>query len=301
MGACALSVLVEGPRTFARPTPQAPPSSSAREPSPFAAVNVLVTGATSGLGRAVTAVLAAEGHTVLVHGRDSGKVDQTVAGLGGDARGYTADLASLAEVRRLGHEVGEREERLDVLVNNAGVAATERRESADGIELDFAVNHLAHFVLTGRLLPRLACSAPARIVNVASIGQAPIDWDDPLLEGRWEGFRAYAQSKLAQITFTFALAERLPDGVVTNALHPATLMDTNMVRESFGRAMSTVDDGVGPVMQLAVGDVGGEVSGRFFEMERESRAHAQAYDADAQARLWRLSAELAGDDPFAGQ
>ena len=264
-------------------------------------MNVLVTGATSGLGRAVAAALAGGGHTVLVHGRDPGKVEQAVAELGGGARGYTADLASLAEVRRLAGEVLEREERLDVLVNNAGVAATERRESADGIELDFAVNHLAHFVLTGRLLPLLERSAPARIVNVASIGQAPIDWDDPLLERRWESFRAYAQSKLAQITFTFALAERLPDGATTNALHPATLMDTNMVRESFGRAMSTVDDGVAPVMQLAVGGVGGDASGRFFDMERESRAHAQAYDTDAQARLWRLSAELAAEDPFADQ
>ena len=261
-------------------------------------MNVLVTGATSGLGRAVAGALAEQGHEVLVHGRDPAKVDRTVGELGGGARGYTADLASLEATRDLADEVLRREDRLEVLVNNAGVAATERRESADGVELDFAVNHLAHFVLTGRLLPLLERSAPARVVNVASIGQAPIDWDDPLLERGWEGFRAYAQSKLAQIMITFDLAERLPAGVTTNALHPATLMDTNMVRESFGRAMSSVDDGIGPVLQLAVGDAVGEVSGRFFDMDRESRAHAQAYDPDARARLWRLSAELAGEDPF---
>jgi NAD(P)-dependent dehydrogenase (short-subunit alcohol dehydrogenase family) len=251
---------------------------------------ILVTGATSGLGRAVAERLSGDGHTVLVHGRDQSKVDDLVGRIGG--RGYVADLASLDDVRRLSDEVPE----LDVLINNAGVATPTRQESRDGIELDFAVNYLAHWLLTGRLLPRIG----SRIVNVASIGQAPIDWNDPLLERGWESFRAYAQSKLAQITYTFTLAERLrPDGGPTvNALHPATLMDTHMVRESFGRAMSTVEDGVGPVVRLATGDDVEGVTGRFFDRTREARAHEQAYDQEARERLWSFSAELAGEDPY---
>lgn len=257
---------------------------------------ILITGATSGLGRAVARALSGDGHTLLVHGRDQGRIDATVAELGGEACGYQADLASLADVRRLAGDVTGNEDGLDVLINNAGVASPQRRDSHDGIELDFAVNHLAHWLLTGLLLPRLADTA--RVVNVASIGQAPIDPNDPLLERGWESFRAYAQSKLAQIMFTIDLAERLPDGVTVNALHPATLMDTRMVRESFGRSMTTVDDGVGPVVRLATNPDLDGVSGRFFDQARESRADGQAYDTAARARLWGLSARLCGEDPY---
>jgi NAD(P)-dependent dehydrogenase (short-subunit alcohol dehydrogenase family) len=252
---------------------------------------ILITGATSGLGRAVAERLAADGHTMLVHGRDQGKIDAAVQAIGNGARGLQADLASLDEVRRLASEVdGE----VDVLVNNAGVVTRAREESADGVELTFAVNYLAHWLLTGLLRDRVR----ERIVNVASIGQAAIDWDDPLLEQGWESYRAYAQSKLAQIMSTFDLAERL-DGVTVTALHPATLMDTEMVRGSFGRAMSTVEDGVGPVVRLATdSDVAG-VTGRFFNQYEESGVDAQAEDADARRRLWDLSVELAGEDPYA--
>jgi NAD(P)-dependent dehydrogenase (short-subunit alcohol dehydrogenase family) len=256
---------------------------------------ILVTGGTSGLGRAVATELGDHGHTVLVHGRDQAKVDELVQQIA-DARGYVADLASLDDVRGLAGEVAGNEERIDVLVNNAGVATPERQKSHDGIELDFAVNHLAHWLLTGLLLPKIE----KRIVNVASIGQAPIDWDDPLLERHWESFRAYSQSKLAQIAYTFDLAERIDgDGPTVNALHPATLMDTRMVRESFGRSMSTVEDGVGPVVRLAVGDDVEGVTGRFYDQTRESRADEQAYDPESRARLWDFSAELAGEDPYA--
>ena len=259
------------------------------------AQTILVTGATSGLGRAVAADLADKGHTVLVHGRERPKVDGLVSQLPGCARGYVADLASLDEVRRLGNQVAADVERVDVLVNNAGVASTDRRDSQDGVELDFAVNHLAHWLLTGYLLSRVG----RRIVSVASIGQAPIDWSDPLLERGWEPFRAYSQSKLAQIAFTFDLAERLDGRATVNALHPATLMDTQMVRESFGRTISSVDDGVGPVVRLAVGDDADGVTGRFYDQTRESRAHDQAYDVDSRRRLWDLCVRLAGEDPYA--
>jgi NAD(P)-dependent dehydrogenase (short-subunit alcohol dehydrogenase family) len=248
---------------------------------------ILITGATSGLGRGVATALAGDGHTVLVHGRDQEKIDAAVSELGGDARGYRADLASLDEVRGLAEQI----EAVDVLINNAGVVTPERQESADGVELTFAVNHLAHWLLTGLLGDRVR----DRVVNVASIGQAAIDWDDPQLERGWEPYRAYAQSKLAQIMFTFDLAARR---VTTNALHPATLMDTQMVRGSFGRSMSTVADGVPPVVRLATDPELDGVSGRFFNQTREQEVDAQAYDADARKRLWDLSAELAGEDPY---
>jgi NAD(P)-dependent dehydrogenase (short-subunit alcohol dehydrogenase family) len=263
---------------------------------------VLVTGATDGLGRATALELAARGATVLVHGRSRERGEQTVSELRettGTQRRihlHIADLSSLSDVRDLASEVERDHERLDVLVNNAGIISDERRLSADGHELTFAVNHLSHFLLTQLLLPLLRRSAPARIVNVSSIGQRPIDFADPMLERRYGGFGAYAQSKLAQIMFTFELAERLAAegeaGVTVNALHPATLMDTKMVRETFGRARSSVAEGVEAVVRLAVAEELERVSGRYFDGLRESSAHGQAYDPEARRRLWELSEEL---------
>jgi NAD(P)-dependent dehydrogenase (short-subunit alcohol dehydrogenase family) len=212
-------------------------------------------------------------------------------------RYYTADLSSLAQVRLFADRVESEQERLDVLVNNAGIAlgGRERRLSEDGYELTFVVNYLSHFLLTMLLLPLLERSAPARIVNVASIGQRAIDFDDVMLERGYEPFRAYSQSKLAQIMFTFELAERLGDARVTvNALHPATLMDTKMVRETYGRPMSSVEEGKAAVLRLISSPELEGVTGRYFDGTRESRAHEQAYDGEARRRLWELSERLCG-------
>jgi NAD(P)-dependent dehydrogenase (short-subunit alcohol dehydrogenase family) len=262
---------------------------------------VLITGSTDGLGFEVARRLAAEGRTVLVHGRDERRADAAVESLGAGAkeshRAFVADLSSLAEVRRLAEEVEASMGVLGVLVNNAGIALgdRERRLSRDGYELTFAVNYLSHFLLTILLLPLLRRSAPARIVNVASIGQSPIDFDDVMLERGYEPFRAYAQSKLAQIMFTFELAERLHgDRVSVNALHPATLMDTKMVRETFGRAMTSVDEGAEATLRLIRAPELEGVSGRYYDGVEESRAHAQAYDPEARRRLWELSERICG-------
>ncbi|HEV2874690.1 MAG TPA: NYN domain-containing protein [Thermoleophilaceae bacterium] len=246
----------------------------------------LITGSTDGLGRRVAAELAGRGAQVIVHGRDPGKVEEAAHEVGA-AEGLVADLADLAQVRRLADAAGQ----LDTLVNNAGVIEPERRESADGYELTLAVNHLSHFLLTELLLPRLR--EPARIVNVSSIGQAPLDWDDLMFERGYDGYTAYARSKLAQVLFTIELAERLAGRDVTvNALHPATLMDTKMVLENLGRPRSSVEEGVEAVLRL-VGDPGLDgVSGRFFDGTRESAAHAQAYDAAARRRLGEESERL---------
>jgi NAD(P)-dependent dehydrogenase (short-subunit alcohol dehydrogenase family) len=265
---------------------------------------ILVTGATDGLGRALARELAARGATVLLHGRTKARLEDTrreiVEATGSDRlRTYLADLASLEQVRRLGREVAGDQERLDVLVNNAGIGGDgPRQQSADGLELRFAVNYLAPFLLTELLLPLLRRSVPARIVNVASVGQVPIDFDDVMLERGYDALRAYRQSKLAQIMFTFELAERLraagESGVTVNALHPATLMDTKMALETFGYAMSTVEAGVEATLRLVVAPELEGVSGRYFDRLDDAEANAQAYDAEARGRLWRLSTALTG-------
>ncbi len=265
---------------------------------PIERQTILITGATDGLGRATAHELASGGATVLVHGRSRDRGEETLAELrAAGARSaylHVADLSSLAEVRRLAAEVEKTHERLDVLVNNGGIIVDERELSHDGYELTFAVNYLSHFLLSELLLPLLRRSAPARIVNVASIGQSPIDFDDVMLERGYSGSRAYGQSKLAQIMFSFELAERLggEQGITVNALHPATLMETKMVRDHVGRARSTVAEGVEALTRLAVADELDGVTGRFFDGLKESRADRQAYDPSARRRLWELSEEL---------
>jgi NAD(P)-dependent dehydrogenase (short-subunit alcohol dehydrogenase family) len=267
----------------------------------------LVTGATDGLGRGVAERLAGMGMTVHIHGRDAGKLAtvaaEIVAATGNEkVHPHRADFASLAEVRALADEVGALPA-LHVLINNAGIGSglpdsRDREESADGLELRFAVNYLASFVLTTRLLPLLERSAPARVVMVASLGQAAIDFDDLQLErSLYEGRRAYAQSKLAQISFANELAYRLPtdSGVTVNSLHPATFMPTKIVLDERGTSVDALDRGVDSTVRLAFDPTLEGVTGRFFDRETEARAEDQAYDPEARRRLWELSEALAGD------
>ncbi|HET6885041.1 MAG TPA: SDR family oxidoreductase [Rubrobacteraceae bacterium] len=261
---------------------------------------ILVTGATDGLGRRVAFELAGRGATMLLHGRSRERLEATIEEVRRDTGSekvgfYLADLSSLGEVRALAEEVLAEQDRLDVLINNAGVIAGERGESEDGYELTFAVNYLAHFLLTRLLLPLLRDSAPARIINVASAGQSPVDFDDVMLEYRYDPMRAYTRSKLAQVMFTFELAQRLRDsGVTVNALHPASLMETKMVLETFGRSMSTVEEGAEATVRLAASPELEGITSRYFEGTREARANSQAYDEKARKRLWALSEDLCG-------
>jgi NAD(P)-dependent dehydrogenase (short-subunit alcohol dehydrogenase family) len=261
---------------------------------------VLITGATDGLGRALAADIASRGARVLVHGRDPAKVSETAAEVTA-AGSYVADLASLAEVRRLAGEVTRDHRELHVLVSNAGIGTTlpgdgARMESADGYELRFAVNHLAGFLLTRLLEPLLVAAAPgARIVNVASAGQWPIDFDDVMLERSYDGSRAYAQSKLAQVMFTFDVAERLRDaGVTANTLHPSTYMPTKIVLHARGSGVDSLEGGVAATARLAADPALDGVTGRYFNRTEEARADEQAYDAAARRRLWDLSERLTG-------
>lgn len=282
-------------------TAPAPPA-GAQDTIDMTGRTALVTGSTSGLGATVAARLGAMGATVIVHGRSPERGDEVVAAINeagpGQAVFYRADLASLDEVEELAARVRENHPQLHLLVNNAGIGGASqqgRRVSVDGYELVFAVNYLSHFHLTRKLLPLLEASAPSRVVNVASIGQAAVDFDDVMMEkGAYSQMGAYSQSKLAQIMFTISLAEMLDPATVTvNSLHPATFMDTPMVTATGRRPMSSVEDGADAVMQLAVGAALDGRTGLYFDSMEESRARVQqAYDADARERLWTLSIEL---------
>jgi NAD(P)-dependent dehydrogenase (short-subunit alcohol dehydrogenase family) len=268
--------------------------------TPIQQQTVLVTGATDGLGKGVALELARRGATVLVHGRDAGRIAQTLDEVkranGGRARAYKADFASLAEVRAMADELVAKEKRIDALVNNAGIGTTvpggaARQESADGHELRFAVNYLAPYLLTRLLLPTLRASAPARIVNVSSAGQRSIEFDDVMLQNGYSGVRAYCQSKLAQILFTIDLADELRvTGVTVNALHPATFMPTKIVPSP----TSTLKEGVDATVRLVADPALDGVSGQYFDGQRETRASGQAYDKVARQKLRALSAELTG-------
>jgi NAD(P)-dependent dehydrogenase (short-subunit alcohol dehydrogenase family) len=267
---------------------------------------VLITGSTDGVGRYVASQLAAEGARVLIHGRDAARAEAligTIKRSGHDAPGfYQADLSSLAGVRQLADAVLADHKRLDVLVSNAGIGSQnqgpERQTSADGHELRFAVNYLAGFLLAHRLLPLLKAPAPSRIVNVASLGQHPIDFDDVMITRSYSGSRAYAQSKLAQIMFTIDLAAELKGtGVTVNSLHPATYMNTTMVRAGGITPISTVEQGGKAILHLVSGDDVADKSGLFFNGMNEAKANPQAYDAAARKRLRALSLELTGLAP----
>jgi NAD(P)-dependent dehydrogenase (short-subunit alcohol dehydrogenase family) len=260
----------------------------------------LVTGATDGVGRVVARELGKQGWRVLVHGRDRERgqaLVREIEQMGGSATFLAADLSSLAEVRRLAAEVKQMTDRLNLLINNAGIgtAGSGRQTSADGHELRFAVNYLAGFLLTHLLLPLLKASAPARIVNVSSAGQQAIDFSDVMLTRHYSGSTAYRQSKLAQILFTVDLADELKgSGVIANALHPSTYMNTTMVRRAGVSPMSRVEDGAAAILRLAVSPELEGRSGLYFNVLKESRADPQAYDAAARGKLRALSLELTG-------
>ncbi len=265
---------------------------------------ILVTGATDGLGKRVAHDLAAQGATVLMHGRSREKGEATLQEIRAATGNrklmyYNADFSSLRAVRRLAEEVQADHERLDVLINNAavgpGTRQSRRESSADGYELRFAVNYLASFLLTHRLLSLLRRSAPARIVNVASVGQYPIDFNNVMLEVGYDGLRAYRQSKLALVMFTFDLAEDVKaSGITVNSLHPASLMNTRMVLEAdyFAGPMSTVEEGAQAVEYLAISPTLDGVTGEYFDGMQRARANPQAYDREARRRLRVLSEQL---------
>lgn len=266
---------------------------------------VLITGATDGIGLGTAKRLAGFGATLLLHGRDAARLASARDAIEretGNAKleTFRADFAVLDDVHTLAHEVKAAHQTFDLLINNAGIGsggrgASERELSKDGYELRFQVNHLAPFLLTRLLLPQLESAGAARIVNVASGAQSPINFDDVMMSHDYSGRRAYAQSKLAMVMATFELAARLdPAAVTVNALHPGSLLDTKMVREAYGDPWGPVETGIESETYLATSAELDGVSGAYFDRTEPSRADAQAYDETARKRLWALSEKLVG-------
>jgi NAD(P)-dependent dehydrogenase (short-subunit alcohol dehydrogenase family) len=263
---------------------------------------ILVTGATSGLGRELARSLAKEGASLLLHGRDLKLGLETMEEIKeatGNQRMHflRANLSSLREVDELARQVSSGVKRLDVLVNNAGVGfgkdVSNREVSQDGYELRFAVNYLAPYLLTERLISLLKASAPARIVNVASVGQAPLRFENLMFTHGYDGVTAYRQSKLAMVAWTFDLAERLAgSGVMANALHPASLMPTKMVLEAGWQTMSSVEEGLQATLRLVTDPSLENVTGEYFDGLRLAKANPQAYDKTVRQRLATLSQKL---------
>jgi NAD(P)-dependent dehydrogenase (short-subunit alcohol dehydrogenase family) len=256
----------------------------------------LITGSTDGVGRWVARRLAADGAHVIVHGRNVVRGNQLVDEIRksrGVATFHAADLSTLEGM----HELAGYPQ-LDILVNNAGIGVgargSERQMTVDGIELRFALNYLAGFVLTHSLLPLLRLGHAARVVNVASVGQQAIDFDDVMLRRQYSGSRAYCQSKLAQIMFTLDLAEELKaTNITTASIHPASYMDTTMVRNDGISPMSTVEEGGEAILRLLSSSEISRNNGQYFDGTRLSKAHSSAYDKTARDRLRKLSFELA--------
>jgi NAD(P)-dependent dehydrogenase (short-subunit alcohol dehydrogenase family) len=273
---------------------------------------VLITGATSGIGRVTAEALAQQGMRVVLGARSVARAEDTIATIRARNSSATveyllADLSSQAEVRRLAAEFRARHDRLHVLVNNAGAVFFTRQETVDGLEMTLALNHLAPFLLTSLLLDTLRASAPARVVTVASMAHngVTIPFDDlQQHRGHYHPFRAYSQSKLANILFTYELARRLEGtGVTANALHPG------FVSSNFGKTQSTawrtVFTGLRPFMispqkgaqtsiYLATAPEIEQTNGQYFARSRPARSSPASYDEGSQQRLWAASEQLVG-------
>lgn len=258
---------------------------------------ILITGATDGLGKAVAEDLAKRGYKLLLHGRNPARGKELCDELskytdGDNLHYYNADFLDIAQIKRICQEILEKEERLDVLINNAGLGIEpSRRESKDGNEALWQVNYLGTYIMTRMLKPLLGTSSPARIVNVASAGQAPIHFDDINQVHMWTGYQGYCQSKLAQIMLGMALAPEYAEaGVTINSLHPASMMPTKIVQSP----IDSVAEGVNAVVRLAIDTSLDGVMGKYWFKQSDERAAGQAYDQDARTRLLEISREMTG-------
>jgi len=270
---------------------------------------VLITGGTSGIGLQSAAELAAMGARVIIVGRDAGRIEKALATVkarsSAGAASYLCDFSSLSSVNRLADEVLRDVPALHVLINNAGSVFAQRTLTADGFEATFAVNHLAHFVLTQRLLPLLASSAPARIVTVASGRhfKSTMDFDDLGFERGYQVLRAYGRSKLANVLFASEQARRLEGTRVTsNSVHPGRVA-TNiwsgapgwakpLIRYWLSRTFITVEEGATPIIALASRPDLEDVTGQYFDRHEAASPSGLAQDLEMAARLWTESERL---------
>ena len=266
----------------------------------MSSARVLITGSTDGIGKATAIELAEQGMEVIVHGRTRERTSEAAQEVQGQVPGArvetaVADLASLEQVGALAADIEERFEGIDILINNAGGMTNTRRESEDGYELQFAVNHLAHFLLTNKLVDSMVENAPGRIINVSSMVHASgeIDFNDLQMRRGYNGYRAYAQSKLANVLFTYELARRLEGtGVTVNALHPGVI-STKLLHVSFSGG-GPVQEGAQTPVYLATASEISTTNGAYFSERRQVRSSSLSYDEQLAKRLWMVSEELTG-------
>jgi retinol dehydrogenase 12 len=272
----------------------------------------LVTGATAGIGRVTAETLAKMGANVILVGRSPNKLNAAVAEIRsatGNPRvdGLVADLSSQASVRQLAEEYLARFDQLHILVNNAGAFFARRHESVDGIEMTFALNHLAYFLLTDLLLERIKASTPARIVNVSSGAHvaARLNLDDLENKRSFSGWKAYGESKLANIYFTYELARRLDgSGVTVNALHPGFVATNFGISNGgllaplfriFQMGAISPQEGAQTTLYLASSPEVAGVTGQYFDRSKPVRSSAVSYDQETARRLWAISAQMTGN------
>ncbi|MDN6639955.1 MAG: SDR family NAD(P)-dependent oxidoreductase [Tetragenococcus sp.] len=261
---------------------------------PLSECTVLITGATDGLGKMTAERFAQQGAKILLHGRNQEKGNKVLEEIKETTNNqklkyFNGDFSSLDSVAQLAEKIISNGEQIDILINNAGIGggsgSQEKREtSQDGFELRWAINYLAQVLLTKKLLPVIKDGA--RIINVASVGQSELDFSDLNMEKNYDGYLAYTRSKLALIMFTFDLSSEFQEKEITvNALHPSTLMSTNMVTNHFGQAQTTVEEGFAAVEFLATSEELENVTGEYFEGKSRATAKSQAYDTTARKKL----------------
>lgn len=259
---------------------------------------ILITGSTDGIGKQTAIDLAAMGAQVIVHGRNVGKAKETAQNIikisGNNSLDFVvADLSSLNQIRKMADDLHQRYSKIDVLINNAGIFKTKRELSENGFEMTFAINHLSYFLLTNLILDLIKNSESKRIVNVASQAHGnDLDFDNLQGEKYYEGYDAYARSKLCNIMFTYTLSRKLEGtGITTNVLHPGVI-STKLLHEGFGMEGAPIDSGSKTSVYLASSDEVENVSGKYFVNKIESNSSQISYNVGVQEQLWELSEKM---------
>ena len=255
---------------------------------------ILITGSTDGIGLLTAKMLASKGHRIVLHGRNATKLDAAAEAIGGNPERYVADLSRMADVEAMASEILNRHDRLDVLINNAGIFKTPETRTLEGLDVRFVVNTLAPYVLTRRLLPIIP--KDGRIVNLSSAAQAPVDVNAMAGRSALDDMGAYAQSKLAITIWSQELARELPDGPVVVAVNPGSLLASKMVKEGFGVPGSDLRIGADILCQAALDPGFADASGKYFDNDagRFNQPNAAALDADHARSVMQSIEEIIG-------